>query len=163
MKKLLILFVFWCSNLFAETSTYKQIIINKPNICKKEAQKIAKVIKKVRNTYKIPEGVLVAILMQESAYRLNAINQKSKDYGISQINQRTIASFGLDRDKLTTNLEYSIEAAGIVLADFKKRHAHKDPLWFARYNHSKPEIKQKYFEKIKRWMPEHVRENYEKK
>lgn len=163
MKIFLLLFLTIYSNVYAKTSTYEQIIINKPNICKEKAKTIAKTIKKVRKKYEIPKGIIVAILMQESSYRLNAVNKDSSDYGMSQINHRTIAAFGFDKERLMTDLEYSIEAAGIVLADFKKRHAHKDPIWFARYNHGKPSIKRRYFEKIKRWMPEHVREQYEEK
>jgi hypothetical protein len=162
MIKYLLLILFVTSNVvFADCEVYQQIITNKPNIDKEKAKKIAKVVKKVRTKYKIPKGIIPAILMQESSYRLNVVNKDSSDYGMSQINHRTIAAFDFDKEKLMTDLEYSIEAAAIVLNDFKKRHAHKDPIWFARYNHSNPEIKYNYFKKLLRWMPEQIREKYE--
>jgi soluble lytic murein transglycosylase-like protein len=146
----------------AETDVYTQIVTNKPNIDKQKAEKIAKTIKKVRKQYRLPAGILTAILMQESSYRLNAVNKSSSDYGIAQINVRTAKHFEFDTERLLTDLEYSIEAGAIVLADFYKRYGHREKDWFTRYNHSNPEIRGRYLEKLVRWMPAHLRAEHEK-
>ena len=55
------------------------------------------------------------------------------DFGIGQINQKTIKSFNFDQKKLLSDLTYSVEAAAVVLADFKRMFP-KDPQFWTRYN-----------------------------
>lgn len=57
------------------------------------------------------------------------------DFGISQINEKTIKRYGFDQKKIMTDLTYSVDAAAVVLADFKKAHKKNEPeTWWARYN-----------------------------
>lgn len=95
--------------------------------------------------------------MQESAYRLNAkgchfglqVNSISNfigknnpevkvcsDFGISQIYFKTAKAFKFEIDRLTTDLDYSVEAGAIVLADFKRMYGHRELDWYTRYNAS---------------------------
>ena len=56
------------------------------------------------------------------------------DFGIAQIYYRTARKLDMDISKLTTDLEYSVEAGAIVLAGFMKRYEAKDNDWWVRYN-----------------------------
>ena len=60
--------------------------------------------------HNLERSTLSCILKIESGYRLNA-ESTTKDYGIGQINERTIKWLKLDKDKLLNNLEYSVDAA----------------------------------------------------
>jgi hypothetical protein len=69
--------------------------------------------------------------------RLNPVMVKSKvcsDFGIGQIYYKTANSYGFDVGSLTTDLEYSINAAAQVLAGFKKRYEARENDWWTRYN-----------------------------
>lgn len=56
------------------------------------------------------------------------------DLGMSQIYILTAERYKFDTSRLTTDLEYSIEAGAKVLADFKRMYGHKDLYWWLRYN-----------------------------
>lgn len=161
MKALFLLFL--CNVAFADNLIYHQILLNKPDIDKIKAKKIAHHISMVNIKYKIPKRVYTAILMQESEYVLNAVNKKSNDYCMAQINIKTAAAFKFDTKRLLTDLKYCIEAGAIVLADFQKMYAHKELTWFTRYNSSKPLKRKKYFAKISQWMSPELRARYEQK
>jgi hypothetical protein len=69
--------------------------------------------------------------------RLNPVMVKSKvcsDFGIGHIYYKTANSYGFDVGSLTTDLEYSINAAAQVLAGFKKRYEARENDWWTRYN-----------------------------
>ena len=100
--------------------------------------------------------------MQESSYLLNAKNKqcgipvtdKDKhfldkdiihifdegciiaDIGISQIHYKTAKAFKFQMIRLMLDLEYSVEAGAIVLADFMKRYSKREEDWWTRYNAS---------------------------
>jgi len=85
--------------------------------------------------------------MQESAYKISAKNLKcgisittgerdciAVDFGIGQINHKTIKSYKFDQVKLMSDLTYSVEASAIVLSDFKKKYGKNDSEYWTRYN-----------------------------
>ena len=159
MKALFLMFL--CNLAFADTVIYNQILLNRPKIDKVKAKQIAHHISMVNIKYKIPKRVYAAILMQESKYKLDAINAKSNDYCMAQINIRTVKAFKFDKKRLLTDLKYCIEAGAIVLADFQKMYAHKETTWFTRYNSSNSKKRKIYFSRISRWMPQDLRIAYE--
>jgi hypothetical protein len=55
------------------------------------------------------------------------------DYGIGQINHKTVKNFKFDTKKLLSDLAYSVDASAKVLADFKAKYP-KDPEFWTRYN-----------------------------
>lgn len=124
--------------------SYNQIIKNNPSLDERYATQLSFVVDRVAKEFGIRPERLAAILAQESMYRLDAVNKRSKDYGIAQINHRTIKNFGFDKKLLLTNLEYSVKAGAIVLADFKKRYGHREKDYWTRYNSSRPEKRQEY-------------------
>lgn len=132
--------------------TYCQIVRNSPKINKKYALELSAFINKVGALYGVKPHRLTAILAQESRYKLNAINHESLDYGIAQINHKTVAAFGFDKQKLLTDLEYSVKAGAIVLADIKKRYGHREEDYWTRYNSSKPSKRETYKRLVMRFM-----------
>ena len=135
-----------------ENPTYCQIVKNSPQIDKRYALELSKFINKVGSLYSIKPARLAAILAQESRYRLGAINHVSKDYGIAQINHKTVEAFGFDKEKLLTDLEYSVKAGAIVLSDIKKRYGHREVDYWTRYNSSKPSKREVYKKLVMRFM-----------
>lgn len=149
---------------------YCQILKNSPRIDKKYALRLSDLIYKHSKANSIPAKVYTAILMQESAYKLSAVNTKCGldykrkhptcvwvDFGISQINYKTAVSYGFDIEKLTTDLDYSVKAGAVALSYFKKRYSSSESKWYARYNcGTKPGINrktcQKYIKEVDRWL-----------
>lgn len=103
-------------------TTYEQVLSNNSNISKSRASHIAFVIDALADKYRVPANVIAAIAMVESSYRLNAINKKSSDYGIMQVNQYNIKAYNFNRQLLLTDLAYSIEAGVIVFKWFYKTY-----------------------------------------
>lgn len=103
--------------------------------------------------------------MQESSYKISAKNIRCGtsvvsgkedciivDFGIGQINHKTIKAFNFDKNKLLSDLEYSVEAAATVLADFKRVHGNKDSEFWTRYNSGDREKRQIYKNLVARYM-----------
>lgn len=156
---------------------YCQIKKNSPRINKKKAMHLSNVIYKTSRRHKIPTRIFVGILAQESGYKLEArgchkglvknkiVTDKPKimtiappveeytevkvcaDFGIGQIYYRTAKGFGFDLKLLTTDLDYSINAAAIVLADFQKRYSAREIDWWTRYN-ARSKIKRKIYKQL---------------
>lgn len=126
------------------TETYYQVLKNHPKIDQQYALEIANAIDKAANELNLNPQRLAAILAQESRYVLNAVNKKSRDYGIAQINHKTIDRYGFDKQRLLTDLEYSVKAGAIVLADFKRMYGKKEKTYWSRYNSSNPERRKEY-------------------
>lgn len=122
-----------------------QIVKNSPNIDKKYAMKLSNIIYKMHRKYHIPSRIFTAILRQESGYSLRARGKQCilfegnkvcgpSDFGISQIHINNVIKLRLDFDKLTNDLEYSVEAGAKILAGFMKRYEARDNNWWVRYN-----------------------------
>lgn len=69
------------------------------------------------------------------------------DFGIGQIWYKTANRYKFDLPKLTTDLEYSVEAAAIVLSDFQSRYSAREVDWWTRYNASS-KIKRKIYKQL---------------
>lgn len=110
------------------------IVKNNPAIDLDYAMELSNIIAKLSKAYNINPMKLSAILAVESLYKLDAVNHKTQDYGIAQINNKTIERYGFDKQKLLTDLEYSTKAGAIVLADLKKMYVSKEKDWHCRYN-----------------------------
>lgn len=133
-------------------AVYKQVVRNQPNIDKQYARKLSENIVFYTNKYDLKPNKYTAILMQESGYKLDAYNKRSKDFGLAQININTAKAFKFNIKKLTSDLEYAVEAGAIVLYDFKKRHYKKEKdFYFTRYNSSKPTKRKVYQRKVARF------------
>lgn len=104
-------------------TTFEQIVHNQPQINQQYARRVATIVDRLADKYKVPANVLAGIMMVESNYQLNVVNAKSNDYGILQINQYHINNGSkFDKVRLLTDLEYSIEAGFIVFKWFYKTY-----------------------------------------
>lgn len=112
--------------------TLKLIVQNKPKIDIVYAKNIVTELNKLCKKYKIPSSVVAGIIMAESGYKLNTVNLKTLDYGIMQINYKTIKAYKFDKRRLTSDLRYSLAAGVKVYAYFYKRYGLKEGVM--RYN-----------------------------
>ncbi len=137
-------------------AVYNQIVKNSPKISATYAKTLSEKIVTYAQKYNIKPKIFTAILRQESNYKLSAKNCTSgtcKDFGISQINAKTIDAFKFDRVRLLTDLDYSIEAGAIVLADFKRMYFKREGYsYWCRFNSSKPTLRQKYRTLVARYL-----------
>ncbi len=142
MIKLIVISLFISSNISVASivttrphnKVYNHILKNKPGINPTYAQALSKAIYSYSNKYSMDPIEISAILRQECGYKLNCVNNISKDYGVGQINDRTIKAFGFDKKLLLSDVNYSVEATMIVLADFRRMYGHKEKNWVCRYN-----------------------------
>jgi len=139
-------------NVCVKNPIYCQILKNNPKIDKAYALKLSNIIHHMAKLYNINPTKYAAILAQESMYKLNAVNNESKDYGISQINHNTAKAYGFNIGLLTSDVEYSIKAGAIVLSDIKRAYGHKEKSYWTRYNSSKPDKREKYQLLVSRFM-----------
>lgn len=127
---------------------YKQILRNKPSIDKKYAIKLSSIVYQKCGQ---DAQLFAAILMQESRYKLDAVNKKSKDYGISQVNHRTAKALGLNKARLLTDLEYSVSAGVRVMTQLKTTFG-SDPTYWTRYNSSKKKYRNIYLTAVSKYL-----------
>jgi len=85
-------------------------------------------------------------IYKESDYYMKEVRICS-DFGIGQIYYKTARGFKFNIEQLTNDLEYSIEAAAIVLADFKKRYERREVTWWTRYN-ARSKIKRRIYRQL---------------
>lgn len=139
-------------NICAQNPIYCQIVKNKPTINRKYAMKLSNLIYKITKNHNINAHSFTAILAQESMYKNKVFNKKSKDYGIAQINIHTAKRFGFKPKKLLNNLEYSLKAGAIILADLKKRYGKKEKYYWTRYNSFRKINREKYKKLVMRYL-----------
>lgn len=110
---------------------------------------LSNAIFKAARRHRVPARIYTAILMQESSYRLGARGRHCghpehkgekgvecvvSDYGIAQIHFNTVDRYNFNREKLTTDLSYSVEAGAEVLSYFERRYSEKEGDWWVRFN-----------------------------
>lgn len=99
-----------------------------------EAQ-VCSLIEPTAYAHHIDAKLLQSIITVESRLKVSAVNHKTHDYGLGQINKRTIASYHFDKDRLLTDEQYSLDATASVLRDFHKQYHKREPqTWMCRYN-----------------------------
>jgi hypothetical protein len=168
MKYLLILFITlfslsgktYSDSVSEFDKVYFQILENKPNIDTDYAGKLSYYIVVECTKFGVSPHLFTAILMQESGYNLKAKNCRfdaieykiCTDFGIAQIHFTSVKRYNFNQKRLTSDLVYSLRAGLRILSDFKKMYAHKDKYYWSRYNSSNPLARQKYKERVQRWM-----------
>lgn len=136
------------ANQVVSQSLFQQILKNNPKIDKEFALKLSVIIQAKGKKYNIPPKLLSAILMQESTYMLEAIHvycgfllpddEKEScvrtDFGIAQIHYKNLSRFKLDRNLLTADLDYSVDAGAKLLADYTRFQKKEPKTYYCRYN-----------------------------
>jgi soluble lytic murein transglycosylase-like protein len=149
-------------SLLSLANTKDHILKNK-KISDRKAHDLSEIIDKYSKIYNIDPILFSSIIMQESTYNLKAIKKtcgyKDKketcldtDFGISQIHYKTALSYKFDIDRLTRDLDYSVESGFIVLSYFKKKYEKTEKNWYCRYNvgtAKKEKIKEKCLNYVK--------------
>jgi hypothetical protein len=74
------------------------------------------------------------------------------DFGIGQIYFKTAKGYGFNIDLLVSDLNYSVNAAAKVLADFQKRYEAKEVDWWTRYNARSKTKRQIYKTLVERYL-----------
>lgn len=131
--KLVIIFGLVLIGSISNADVYTQIGLINPRMKQAKKAELAHYITEACRDYSIPCDVFTAILAQESMFNIKAVNKASNDYGIGQINIKTIKAYKFDLKLLRTDLRYSIRASAKVLSWFK-RYKTKEARWFCRYN-----------------------------
>lgn len=74
----------------------------------------------------------MAIARVESNGRPNAVNKRTRDYGLMQINHKTARAYGYKPEEMLDKRK-SIAVAAQLLKTLKNRFGH-EPTWACRYN-----------------------------
>jgi soluble lytic murein transglycosylase-like protein len=88
----------------------------------------------IASQHDLDPELFVALIEVESQFKVGAFNARTRDYGLTQINEYNVKALNLDRRRLLTDPAYNLNAGATVLKYFKRRYAHKEKLWYARYN-----------------------------
>lgn len=89
------------------------------------AEPLARAVYKLSEQYDVDPELVVKIIIVESKGRAGAINKKSSDYGIMQVNKSTAWLYGFSNECLM-NWRCGLEAGIIVLSDLQdsKKYRH---------------------------------------
>ena len=110
-----------------------QVMLLRPDFSYDQSHEMAKSISSACIKHKITRcRVFTGILSVESGLRINAVNKRSKDYGIGQVNEWHIKRSKLDKQRLLTDLEYSVNQAAKIYVWFEKTYPIKEAI--GRYN-----------------------------
>lgn len=121
----------------------------------KKSEQLAKAIEKQSEKHGLDWKLVTAIMFQESSLRLDPQNCLDKstrcqgDYGIGQVRYKVWKShLNLDKKRMLTDLNYSVEMSVKVLADYKKRYGKRELNWYTRYHSATPIHRANYADKI---------------
>jgi hypothetical protein len=155
---------------------YCHILKNNPKINKNYAKELASIIRRRAAHYEINPFLVSAIFMQESTYNHKAKNcteglvevnipdnkglerliyfegNTCRDFGIGQINYKTIVAYDLHPYRLINDLEYSVEQTIKILRTYKRVYGSKEKYWWTRYHSSTQEYAEKYRKDVLRWL-----------
>jgi soluble lytic murein transglycosylase-like protein len=118
----LLLIAFDANAEIIKNPVYEQIVQNRPDISRSYALELSRLIIKHSEAYDVPVNYMTAILSVESDYRLYAVNGASNDYGISQINEWNVKAYKMSKQRLLTDLDYSVEMGAKIFRYFVKRY-----------------------------------------
>lgn len=148
---------------------YCKITKLKPSIDSKLAMELSNLIYKYSKVYKIDPFVTVAIVMQESGFArkdrktwglvdINGIETPTivvTDVTLYQFHIKTINHYGLDLNKLRTNLEYATDSHFKILKDkinlCKKRGVSSSVAWSC-YHSTTDKLRKRYIEDVSRYL-----------
>lgn len=93
--------------------------------------------KEAAERYNVDPRLFKALLYVESNFNHKAVNAETLDFGIGQINIKTIEAYDIDFHRLRHDREYSIDRAAYILSTFKRYRKSKLPeskRWVCKYN-----------------------------
>ncbi len=81
---------------------------------------------------KVDQNLLLSIIRVESAFKVNAYNKKSKDYGLMQVNEWHVKRKKLKKALLLSDIDYNIHHGCQILKWFVSVYPFKEAI--GRYN-----------------------------
>lgn len=98
-------------------------------------QALEKFIAQIAKYYSLDKQLLMGIVRQESAYCKYKLNKTTGDSGCMQIHKGNIKAYNWNKQTILDHDAANIVAGAIILVDFKKNFASKEPkTWACRYN-----------------------------
>jgi len=130
------------------------IAVVQPEMNEEKRDEMAGMIAKISRKYNIKPEIFVSIIDTESNFKMDMVSSTG-DLSLAQINvdvwNKEFARMNLpviDRERVVTDLEYSLSFMAEILSVLKSRFADSDPLWFARYHSNTPKYKNDYYQKL---------------
>jgi hypothetical protein len=114
---------------------------------------IASAIAKETESHHLDYKMMLSIIKVESSFDQSTVSS-SGDLSVAQVNYehwdpefKRLHYPKLDKEKLKTDISYSVKIMADILSILKKRHQ-KDALWYARYHSGTPSKKIAYAHKV---------------
>lgn len=121
-----------------------------------ELAEISTVTVRYAEKYNVNQHLMLAIFMTESSLgrHVKGIHGgRLLDYGWGQINVHNVKRLGLDKDKLLTDMEYSIRESVKFMQGVQKGFSKKESSYFwSRYHSYTPHLRDKYEKRVLRWL-----------
>lgn len=96
------------------------------------SQEVNAELREAARKHNLPINLLEAIAIVESGGRTQAVNVRTKDYGLMQINRRNFAHLNINVKK-SLQLGHNVRAASVLLTELKAKFGHEKH-WYVRYN-----------------------------
>jgi hypothetical protein len=120
------------------TSIFKSIKRLTPSLADETATEYSQTIADLSVKYNVEWKIAVVIFKQESNFDVKAVNYESRDFGIGQMNYRTILDRKIDLGLLLTDSDYAMEETFRLLSEIKTKYGKLDKKrgrqWFTRYH-----------------------------
>lgn len=112
-----------------------QVVLNKisllaPHVSTSVGLKVAEGLKFCKG---LETNLVLSIIRVESNYKVGAVNSKSSDYGLMQVNNWHVKKKGLSKERLLTDVSYNMQEGCKILSYFVGRYNNIDEA-IARYN-----------------------------
>lgn len=120
-------------SLAARDHIAEQIHRLQPKLTPIARHRLASAVRDTSNACGISWQILLSVAYHESSLNLGAVNHKSKDHGLTQINEKTILTLGLDRHRLMKDERYALTAACQVIGENKAKYGKRYKFWLGMY------------------------------
>lgn len=94
---------------------------------------LAPAIIRASKAYGVDAMLISRVLATESHYNPNAFNKHSHDYGIAQLNKRTLIRHKISME-CATNWICNLNTGVYLLSKFQSLYSASESLWYCRYN-----------------------------
>lgn len=116
-----------------DPSIVTQIKRLQPSLKPIDQKRLAKALRDTAKKCGIPWEILLSIAFHESGLNRHAVNHKTHDYGLTQINEKMILTLGLDPRRLVEDERYALEAACRILEENRTKHSGQVTYWLGMY------------------------------
>lgn len=104
-----------------------------PRLTPNQVERISTALRAVSGQCGMPWQLLLSLAFHESSLRTGAVNVGTKDHGLTQINDKTILTLRLDRNRLMVDERYALSAACKVLSENRAKYEGRFEYWLGMY------------------------------